>query len=205
MALPAPASAATRSSGSSISASAARASSLASASTSVSSRMVASTSSVYLLSALKPLSGTILEKSVSPAASSDSGDGGAGLTMAAAPSSGRSSYAGTRTMYTTSFSLECFCRSASMVSFKVISAVIRPTLTPFVSFTARAPAASSRDARVRRAIFGPTPSSSSASAAAAAASASAKCSAAIAPTCARQEASMCSESGDAASADSVSA
>ena len=60
-------------------------------------------------------------------------------------------------------------------------------------------------ARVRRAIFGPTPSSSSASAAAAAASASAKCSAAIAPTCARQEASMCSESGDAASADSVSA
>ena len=166
--------------------------------------MVASTSSVYLLSAVKPLSGTMFEKSVSPAASSDSGAGGAGLTMAAAPSSGRSSYAGTRTMYTTSFSRECFCRSRSMASFRLISAVISPTLTPLALRTARAGGELAR-ARVRRAIFGPTPSSSSASAAAAAASASARCSAAIAPTCTRQEASMCSESGDAASAASASA
>ena len=92
-----------------------------------------------------------------------------------------------------------------MASFRLISAVISPTLTPLAIRTARAPAASSRDARVRRAIFGPTPSSSSASAAAAAASASARCSAAIAPTCTRHEASMCSESGDAASAASASA
>mmetsp|Transcript_12878 Transcript_12878/g.48160 ORF Transcript_12878/g.48160 Transcript_12878/m.48160 type:complete len:224 (+) Transcript_12878:1282-1953(+) len=185
--LPAAASAAMSSSGSSISASAARASSLARASTSLSSRMVVSTSSVYLLSALNPLSGTMLENKLSPDASSAAGAGGVALTIAAAPSSGRSSYAGTRTMYTTSFSRVACAKSLSTVSFNVISVVTKPTLTPCVLFTNFAPTPKTCDARCRRAILAPTPSSSSARPAHAATSASAKCRDAMASMCARHD------------------
>ena len=93
------------SSGRSISRSAILASSLARASTSFSSLMSASTFSVYLLRALKPLSGTMAANISSADASTASAGGRTALTTAAAPSGATSSYAGTRSMYTHSLSL----------------------------------------------------------------------------------------------------
>ena len=165
--------AATSSSGSSISVNASLASSLANARTSFSSRMSASTFSVYLLSALKPLSGTILEKSVSPDESSDSGGGGIAFTTAAAPRGGRCSNAGTRTMYTHSLSFVARRRSSSTASRDTLSAAMTTRLLPLIPFADLIASVNVLDARDSRAIFGPIVSSSSSASFAARDSASA--------------------------------
>mmetsp|Transcript_3185 Transcript_3185/g.7833 ORF Transcript_3185/g.7833 Transcript_3185/m.7833 type:complete len:214 (-) Transcript_3185:810-1451(-) len=178
-----PAKAAMSSSGSSISRRAMRASSLAAANTSFSSRIRASTSSVYLLSALKPLSGTMVPKSVSADASSVSGAGGTALTTAAPASAGTASGDGTRTMYTHSLSRTARRRLSSTVCCSPVSTPVRLMLQPL---TALSPAASSRDATCSRTMAVPISSSLSSAILAARVSASAWNAAALAAVCASQ-------------------
>mmetsp|Transcript_27702 Transcript_27702/g.68167 ORF Transcript_27702/g.68167 Transcript_27702/m.68167 type:complete len:386 (-) Transcript_27702:811-1968(-) len=194
----APAIAAMSSSGSSISRRAMRASSLAAASTSFSSRMSRSTSSVYLLRALAPLSGTIVANSVSDDALSASAGGGTAFTTAAAPSGGSDSYGGTRTMYTHSLSRTARRSSAPTVCCSPVRTPVRLMLPP--AFTSLRPSASSFAASCNRAIANPMSSSSSSAILAARMSASTWNAAALAMACAAQVRSKWSLRGGANSA-----